>query len=236
MKTKYFFSVLMSILCFSVVFGQKIKCIEGQLQKVPSSWELQRNVIYYYLPRMPFIPIESFSELKSEINQMDSWPQGYSQDGSAYDQCLNGYDSNNKLIIDCRKKVHFEVFDDRWEITNTQTNKKLVICFADLQNQNLRVIVDYKRNQLLELKNMWFEGNDLYWLATNLYVIQYFIYEKPKIDKAQDSIRVADSNQFSSLATKYREMKEKLLVTEEQRKYIVQANSFTKDKFYTKAI
>jgi tetratricopeptide (TPR) repeat protein len=54
--------------------------------------------------------------------------------------------------------------------------------------------------------------------------------------RSADSIRIADSIQFSISATKYRELQEKPAVTEEQRKYIVQANSMNERKDYTNAI
>jgi tetratricopeptide (TPR) repeat protein len=54
--------------------------------------------------------------------------------------------------------------------------------------------------------------------------------------RAADSIRMADSIQFSISAAKYRELKEKPVLTEEQRKYIVQANSMNEKKDYTNAI
>lgn len=53
---------------------------------------------------------------------------------------------------------------------------------------------------------------------------------------AADSIRRADSIQFSISAAKYRELQEKPAITEEQRKYIVQANSMNEKKDYTNAI
>jgi tetratricopeptide (TPR) repeat protein len=53
---------------------------------------------------------------------------------------------------------------------------------------------------------------------------------------AADSLRKADSIQFSISAAKYRELQEKPAVTEEQRKYIVQANSMNEKKDYKNAI
>ncbi len=60
--------------------------------------------------------------------------------------------------------------------------------------------------------------------------------EQLKIKQHNDSIARADSIQFSVAFAKYREMKEKPSITEEQRKYIVQANSFAKEKLYSQAI
>jgi len=60
--------------------------------------------------------------------------------------------------------------------------------------------------------------------------------EQLKINQYNDSINRADSIQFSTLVAKYREMEVKPSVTEEQRKYIVQANMFNQKKEYSKAI
>jgi len=62
-----------------------------------------------------------------------------------------------------------------------------------------------------------------------------YYFSQPNRDKQLALIR-ADSIHFSTLAAKYREMEVKPVVTEQQRKYIVQANSFAKDKIYTQAI
>jgi len=62
-----------------------------------------------------------------------------------------------------------------------------------------------------------------------------YYFSQPNRDKLLALIR-ADSIQFSTLAAKYREMEVKPVVTEQQRKYIVQANSFAKDKLYAQAI
>lgn len=53
---------------------------------------------------------------------------------------------------------------------------------------------------------------------------------------AEESLSRADSIVFIDLAAKYNAMKEKPTITEEQRKYIVQANAYTKDKDLEKAI
>lgn len=53
---------------------------------------------------------------------------------------------------------------------------------------------------------------------------------------AEESLNEADNILFIDLAAKYNAMKEKPTITEEQRKYIVQANAYTKDKDIGKAI
>ena len=52
----------------------------------------------------------------------------------------------------------------------------------------------------------------------------------------EESLSRADSIVFIDLAAKYNAMKEKPTITEEQRKYIVQANAYSKDKDLGKAI
>jgi tetratricopeptide (TPR) repeat protein len=69
--------------------------------------------------------------------------------------------------------------------------------------------------------------------AENMY---YLLLPYDKQLLAFNQARAADSIQFSISATKYRELQEKPPVTEEQRKYIVQANSMNERKDYTNAI
>ena len=73
--------------------------------------------------------------------------------------------------------------------------------------------------------------------AENMFYIQQpFRIEQLKIKQHNDSLIRADSIRFGILVIKYREMEVKPTVTEEQRKYIIQANSFTNDKLYEQAI
>lgn len=62
----------------------------------------------------------------------------------------------------------------------------------------------------------------------------YYIFQSYR-DNELALIRT-DSIQFSSFAAKYRELTVKPAITEEQRKFIVRANSFAKDKLYLQAI
>jgi tetratricopeptide (TPR) repeat protein len=73
--------------------------------------------------------------------------------------------------------------------------------------------------------------------AENIFHIQQpFRAEQLKIKQHNDSLIRTDSIQFCILVVKYRKMEIKPTVTEEQRKYIVQANSFAKDQQYAEAI
>lgn len=238
MTTKHVISVLTLMLLDTLAYGQKIEYSTDQLREWKSGSEMQLKVPYYRSPKIPE-GIHSFVELKSMFNKIDDWPKYRNGFGDYKDDYFRGYDLDNKLIIN-KKKPHFEIYDDRLELANIGSDKKLIIRFTDLRDQNLKVIKlknykDTEEHSVLELKNMWFDYN-VDWLADYLYAIKFFLYEKPQIDRTNDSIRVADSVHFSILAAKYREMEVKPTVAEEQRKYIIQANSFTNDKLYEQAI
>ena len=233
MNAKQLTTLLISIFFCTAVYGQRIEYTEGQLQEWNLSTNMQLKVVYYYAPKRLY---RNLSELKSSINELI--PLSHSE--YQHISILDGYDSSNKSIINYKKQRHYEMYDDRLEIINNNTNKKLIIRFSDLQDQDLRVIKlkkykDVEYHSVLEMKNMRFEDH-VDGLADFLYTIRYLLYEKPRTDRTSDSIRVADSIQFNSLAVKYTKMSEKPAVTEEQRKYVVQANSFTKDRLYEQAI
>ena len=238
MTAKHFISVLTLVLLGTLTYGQKIEYSTDQLREYKSGSKMQLKVPYYRMPKIPE-DVHSFVELKSRISNIQDWPKWRNGFGDYKDDYFRGYDSDNKLIIN-KKKPHFEIYDDRLELANIGSNKKLVIWFTDLRDQNVRVIKlkkdeGYQENSVLELKNMWFDYN-VDWLADYLYAIKYFLYEKPLIDKTKDSTRVADSIHFNTLAAKYKKMEVKPTVTEEQRKHIVQANAFAKEKQFTEAL
>ncbi len=238
MTTKQYISVLALVFLGTLAYGQKIGYTMDQLREWKSGTEMQLKIPYYRIPKIPE-DIHSFVELQSIISNIHDWPKWRNGFGDTQDDYFRGYDSENKLIIN-KKRPHFDIYDNRLEMNNVGSNKKLVIWFTDLRDQNLKVIKlkkysDTEAQSVLELNNMWFEYN-VDWLADYLYAIKYFLYEKPQIDRTNDSIRVADSTHFSTLAAKYREAEVKPTVSEEQRKYIVQANSFAKDKRYAEAM
>lgn len=233
MSAKQLTTLLIFIFFCTAVHGQRIEYTEGELQEWNLSTNMQLKVVYYYVPKRLS---RNLSELKSSINELI--PLSHSE--YQHISILDGYDLSNKSIINYKKQRHYEMYDDRLEIINNNTNKKLVIRFSDLQDQDLRVIKlkkykDVECHSVLEMKNMRFEDH-VDGLADFLYTIRYLLYEKPGIDRTSDSIRVADSIQFSSLALKYSKMSEKPAVTEAQRKYIVQANLFNQKREYGKAI
>ncbi len=81
------------------------------------------------------------------------------------------------------------------------------------------------------LASFWFSSFEY---ARDFAENMFYIFQSYS-DKELALIRT-DSIQFSSLAAKYRELTVKPAITEEQRKYIVQANSFAKEKLYSQAI
>jgi len=235
METNRIIIILMSILFCTTAYGQKIVYTNGQLQEWESWSKMKLKVPYCYTPKIHYA-YKNLSELKSAINE---WIPLTHNDYNKIN-VLDGFDSSDKSIINYKKPRHYMMYDDRLEIINDNTNKKIVIDFANLKNWDLKVIKlrkykDVEEHTELELKGIRFEDHlDLF--ADFLGTVKYLLYEKPQIDRTNDSIRIADSIQFSLSATKYRELSEKPAVCEKQRKYIVQANSFAKDKLYSQAI
>ncbi|MGE5457345.1 MAG: hypothetical protein ACM3RX_03230, partial [Methanococcaceae archaeon] len=125
------------------------------------------------------------------------------------------------------------VFDDRVELTFKKKYIK-TIYYSDLLDYTISVTqnregADY---YLIVLGNILFVGpknpdTDIKNLADYLFYFQHKL-----IAQKYDSLIAS----FIPLASQYRELKEKPQVSEEQRKYIVQANLFNEDKQYTKAI
>jgi tetratricopeptide (TPR) repeat protein len=120
-----------------------------------------------------------------------------------------------------------DLIDDNIVVQENSTidaNNIMTSCTAQLQLNNfvftfegpaLMRARDYNRFE--ELKNY----------ADDLYFIQYQINEK----RYSTQLPI-----FESIAAQYRTLKIKPLVSEEQRKYIVQANLFNQQKMYDKAI
>jgi len=88
----------------------------------------------------------------------------------------------------------------------------------------------YEGEEQLKIKFLFSSSEAAQDFAENMYFILQPYREK------QLALTRADSIQFSIAAAKYRELAEKPAVTEEQRKYIVQANMFNEEKNYAKTI
>jgi tetratricopeptide (TPR) repeat protein len=132
------------------------------------------------------------------------------------------------------------VFDDRIEMTY-KTNKSKVpitIYFSEILNDNIVVLRLYdlwpEGYNRLEFKSFYFIGNvgnrnyvDVKGLADYLFYFQYRLN-----GLRYDSLL----NVFKPIAKKYLALNPKPTISEDQRKYIVQANGFNEQKMYDKAI
>lgn len=145
------------------------------------------------------------------------------------------YDVKNKTSDHAKKIL---VRDDRIEITFKKQGATLLyadIAEHDIVSQQYHKITPdgngYTRfSSALELSNysFIFKGAfDCDDLADDI-----FFLVRPNIEK-RDSLQL---EVFKKLAVQYRSLKVKPTVSEEQRKYIVQANMFNQEKAFSKAI
>ncbi len=118
------------------------------------------------------------------------------------------------------------VFDNRLELRNDKENT--VIYFLDMIDYPIR-----------------YTGDNDPGIVTSDFFIGFTAEEEKNIVLIQDILSALDNfnkkrykeiNTFKPIAEKYRALLEKPLFSEEQRKYIVQANSFNGQKLYVKAI
>jgi tetratricopeptide (TPR) repeat protein len=120
------------------------------------------------------------------------------------------------------------VHDDRIDFRiKRQTNS---LNFSDLTVDSIKFLT-FSNRAVIELKN-------LYLITTNLEKANYARFEELwkdliYIQKQQGETAITH---FEEIASKYRELREKPKVSEEQRKLIVQANLFNQQKNYSKAI
>ncbi len=118
------------------------------------------------------------------------------------------------------------VFDDRLELKHGQENA--IIYFLD--------IIDYP---------IEYTADDDPGIACNDFYIGFTAEEEQNKVLVQDILsalanfnkkRYKEINSFRPIADKYRALLEKPLISEEQRRYIVQANGFNEQRLYGKAI
>jgi len=139
------------------------------------------------------------------------------------------YDKRTKLR-DTPKNIL--VLEDKFEFKIKNQNVSLY--FADLLDDPI-ISTTPKNKGILELKNFYFissilgKGNydKFIELRKNLVFIQ------KQVGENQYS---AELTRFEPIAAQYRSLKVKPVVSEEQRKYIVQANLLSQQKNYEKAI
>jgi tetratricopeptide (TPR) repeat protein len=146
---------------------------------------------------------------------------------------------NDKVEI-CDKKNQLtatpkdlKVTDDRIEFKIK--NQNTIINFSDLLDYNIMAPGYRKAKIILSLENFEFITSG--WVTSNLKRLEelrqnLIVMQNQAEKKRYESHLVL----FEPIAAKYRALSVKPTVSEEQRKYIVQANSFNQQKQYSKAI
>lgn len=143
---------------------------------------------------------------------------------------FNGPVKDNLYSYFCDQK-NIVVLEDRIQLKNKATNQTLIIYYSNLSRMNIRYVdeVDFSwvmtGDYLFQFRNPIKENgralfNDLI-LMRNLLNTRHYTNEIVL---------------FEPIAAEYRGLKEKPIITEEQRKYVVQANLFNEEKKYDKAI
>jgi tetratricopeptide (TPR) repeat protein len=142
---------------------------------------------------------------------------------------MSGNDKTIFHAYDKDKVRDIQAYDDRIEIKNSKTKENIVFNFHALAEDDISIINDntYKQLYLKNLTIRVYSDEDLSHLFINFYYIQCQVIKK----------RMAEIlNDFELFAVSYHAQKTKPQITEDQRKYIVQANAATQEKKYDKAI
>lgn len=125
------------------------------------------------------------------------------------------------------------VFDDRIEFKLARKNT--IIKFENLIDYNIENPAYRRARIVLSIGNFEFLASG--WAKSNfdrlLKLRQYLIFMQNQLIKKRYNNQIT---LFEPIASQYRALKVKPQITEEQRKYIVQANSFSQQKLYDKAI
>ena len=133
------------------------------------------------------------------------------------------------------KPENVSVLDDRFEITFKKPIKPVVFYFNNLKQYNLVVYRIHRADnswdfeiRLGDLIIKASKSSDYGWeIADYLFTIQKETFSKPYSELLTN---------FEPIAAQYKALKTKPTVSEEQRKYIVQANVLNQQKMYDKAI
>lgn len=169
---------------------------------------------------------KSFPEIKSILEQELLKFVSYTPETETYEY----YQRPPKSVL---------VFDDRIEMNYKRKNSIIKFFFKELENDTIAIIKTtysytsinstaiYYKMKLGDLTFQLKTVNDGHLLADCLFTINYNLMDE-KI--------VTWLNDFKPVADNYRSLTEKPAITEEQREYIVQANLFTQQKNYNKAI
>jgi tetratricopeptide (TPR) repeat protein len=125
------------------------------------------------------------------------------------------------------------VLDDRIEFKIK--NQNTILYFSDLTDSIKFTMVSlkgvYELNNFYLFKSLVGNAKYKYGIFEELRKDLMLIYKQQK-SKADESQRIA----FEQKASEYRKLRVKPPITEEQRKFIVQANAFNQQKNYIKAI
>lgn len=141
------------------------------------------------------------------------------------------YDVKNKKEINAKDIKEILVLEDRIEIEAKSKKNSLTLFFPKLIDSTM-IFYTYQYSwhyvYFPSLVNFVFSDiNKAQSLADNIYAIQY-----PLIDKRRDSLL----NIFKPLAENYHSLKQKPIVSEEQRKLFIQADNLSQQKKYFDAI
>lgn len=141
------------------------------------------------------------------------------------------YDVKNKKEIFAKDIKEILVLDDRIEIEARSKKNNLTLFFPKLIDSTF-IFYTYQNSwhyvYFPSIVNFVFADlNKAQTFADQIYAIQY-----PLIDKRRDSI----INEFKPLANKYRTIKQKPTISEDQRKLFIQADNLIQQKQHFDAI
>ena len=114
---------------------------------------------------------------------------------------------------------------------NTSKNKRYTYLFNNIQEIKVLEYSYLGKVYEIELPNL-----TVYWKIKDLEFAKRFADDLVYFQNMKQFVSVKDVEDFDIVAARYRALKEKPPVTEEERKYIVQANAQTQLKNYKQAI
>jgi tetratricopeptide (TPR) repeat protein len=143
----------------------------------------------------------------------------------------NSPDYDKKFHYDWGSQKNIFVFDDRIEFRSKK--ESFIINYSDLSEYELYRTTDEKDNAGAVIGDFLiiFEGK-----VTGNKLVDDLRLIQGHNKRQADEKRYGKLDTFEPIAAKYRELKIKPVISEEQRKYIVQANSFNEQKNYVRAI
>jgi tetratricopeptide (TPR) repeat protein len=176
-----------------------------------------------------FLAVLLFSAIHLTYSQTRDWSIVKAEIGEKLDEKIVIFDKETK-VSDTPKEI--SVKDDRIEFK--LKNQNAVLYFADLVDDSIRItLIGIKAE--IALKNFVLRKtimNRKSYIRFDELRNDLVLIQKP----LQTKIDASRSLVFEQKAREYRALKVKPAVSEEQRKFIVQANSFNQQKNYNKAI